>query len=76
MPAPRRQLIRPPTTAHPVSCINQRKVQKLRDNLARERTNLTRWLSKLRRASNAFVKSQKRIARLEKQLASLLDGNS
>jgi hypothetical protein len=41
MSTARRRLIRAPTTADPVSVIDRRKVQKLRDKPARERTSLT-----------------------------------
>lgn len=74
MAPPRRRLIRPPNTSTPDNQQHQRKVQKLRERLARERTALARWQSRLRRAFNAFEKFQKRIARIEKQLRSLLDG--
>jgi septal ring factor EnvC (AmiA/AmiB activator) len=70
MPVPRRRLIRSP--ALPDSRPDrQRKVQKLRDRLAHERTTLARWQTRLKRAFNAVEKSQKRIARLERQLTNL-----
>lgn len=74
MSSARRRLIRSPTLDSIAAPVDQRKVQKLRERLAHEREALARWQMKLRRAFNAFEKAQKRIVRLEKQIASLLDG--
>ena len=70
--APRRRLIRPASV--PVEVPNRsHQIQRLRDRLEKERAALTRWQSKLKRAFNAVEKSQKRIARIERQLTHLED---
>jgi hypothetical protein len=68
MTTPRRRLVRPrPVTLAP-SPDRQRRLEKLRSRLAGERSGLTRWMSRLRRAFHAVEKHQQRIARLERQL--------
>jgi exonuclease VII large subunit len=74
MATPRRRLIRPPTTTGQSNQQHQRKVQKLRERLGHERASLARWQTRLKRAFNAVEKAQKRIVRLEKQLANLMEG--
>jgi hypothetical protein len=69
MATPRRRLIRPPVI--PNQANQQRKIQKLREHLARERNALARWQTRLKRAFNAVEKAQKHVVRLEKQLANL-----
>ena len=68
MATPRRQIIRP---AAPTAGIFERQVraQKLRSRLEHERSALTRWWKRLRRAVTAVEKHQKTLARLERQLA-------
>ena len=67
MSVPRRRLIRP--TPVPVANPERpRQMQKLRERLEKERTALARWQCRMRRAFNAVAKSQKRIARIERQL--------
>ena len=69
--APRRRLIRPATIPVQANPQQQRKVQQLRERLAKERPSLARWQTRLKRAFNAVEKAQKRIARLERQLTNL-----
>ena len=64
----RRCLIRPP---RPSPNGTNHRLQKLRSRLERERTSLTRWLARLKRAFHAFEKCQATIARLERQLTKL-----
>ena len=50
---------------------DQRQVQrlrKLRERLVQERAALARWMKRLRRAFNAFMKRQRAIARIEKEM--------
>jgi hypothetical protein len=70
MPLPRRRLIRPAPLSVP-NAERDRQMQKLRERLAHERTTQARWQTRLKRAFNAFEKSQKRISRIERQLAIL-----
>jgi hypothetical protein len=70
MSAPRRRLIRPATSAAP-DPQQQRRLQKLRASLERERAALARWMSKLKRAFHAFEKAQQRTTRLERQIAQM-----
>jgi hypothetical protein len=67
MTAPRRRLVRPGAPATP-GPERQRRLQKLRANLERERAALARWMTRLKRAFHTVIKSQQRIARLERQL--------
>jgi lipid II:glycine glycyltransferase (peptidoglycan interpeptide bridge formation enzyme) len=67
MSAPRRRLIRP--VPEPVAMPDRsRQIQRLRDRLEKERAVLARWQTKMKRAFNAVTKSQKCIARIERQL--------
>jgi septal ring factor EnvC (AmiA/AmiB activator) len=67
----RRSLVRLHVPTDSTNPERQRKTQKLRERLTRERAVLARWQTRLRRAFNAVEKSQKQIARLEKQIANL-----
>ena len=70
MSVPRRRLIRPalePVVAHHRS----RQLQRLRERLDKERAALARWQRKLKRAFNAVEKSQKKVARLERNITNL-----
>ena len=69
MATPRSLLNSPPDITNQAN--QQRKHQKLREHLARERNALARWQTRLKRAFNAVEKVQKHIVRLEKQLANL-----
>jgi hypothetical protein len=68
MTTPRRRLIRP-TASPPVHPPLDRRLQRLRSRLEGERTALTRWMTRLRRAFHAVEKSQLRVSRIERQIA-------
>lgn len=73
MSTPRRRLIRPvqePTTRRS-QLVHQ--AQKLRSKLEGERAVFTRWMSRLKRAFHTVEKAQRRMHRLERQLARLED---
>jgi septal ring factor EnvC (AmiA/AmiB activator) len=68
---PRRRIIRPapqPSNSHHQQ---DRQNQKLRARLEKERTALNRWMARLRRAFHSVEKIQRRVFRIEKQIASL-----
>src|SRR6516162_9042703 len=67
MTAPRRRLVRPaaPGTPGPE---HQRRLQKLRANLKRERAALARWMARLKRAFHSVEKCQVRMARFERAI--------
>lgn len=70
MTTPRRRLIRPATqVANPAP--NAMQLQKLRAKLAKERGDMARWMTRLRRAFNAMDKHQRAIARYERQINNL-----
>ena len=73
MTQPRRRIIRSHVSDPPSDHHRQHQVQKLQNRLTSERATLARWQSRLRRAFNAVEKSQKRIARIEKQLTTMED---
>jgi hypothetical protein len=50
---------------------SSRQAQKVRSKLEAERAALARWMPRLKRAFNSVLKLHQRIARLEKQLATL-----
>jgi hypothetical protein len=52
-----------------VSLREQRRLQKRRDQLEKERVALNRWMSRLRRAFHTVEKQQAKISRLERQIA-------
>lgn len=65
----RRRVLRPPP---PVPQLDQRQVSRLhrkRDQLAKDRIALKRWLTRLRRATNTVTELHQRIVRLEALLA-------
>lgn len=65
----RRRIVRPgPPCAPPMQT---EQVQKVRDELDRERCALLRWFARLRRACNALQKHQRRAAHLERRLRQL-----
>lgn len=70
MSAPRRRLLR---TSRPVDSDPRRthRIQRQREQLAKERASLSRWMARLKRAFHAMEKSQARIARLERSLPRL-----
>jgi hypothetical protein len=65
--SPRRRLVRPTVDPPRSACPLQ--LQKLRTRLGQERTTLTRWMARLRRAFHTVERTQQRISRLERQLA-------
>jgi uncharacterized UPF0160 family protein len=71
MVTPRRRLIRPSNDSVQTNQQHQRKVQKIRERLARERAALKRWQTRLKRAFKAVMKAQAIIVRVEKQLTNL-----
>jgi hypothetical protein len=66
---PRRRIVRPGPSA--LAPANSPRLQKVRDNLDRERILLNRWTSRLRRALNAMQKHQNRVAHLERRIRQL-----
>lgn len=48
--------------------MNPQRIQKAREKLDRERTLLTRWMSRLKRAFNALQKHQTHVAQLERRI--------
>jgi hypothetical protein len=68
MTMPRRCFIRPAPAATP-DPQRQRRYQKLRTRLEREKAAVVRWTAHLKRACTAFLKAQQGVARLERQLA-------
>ena len=71
MSSPRRRIVRPAPQANPTAQQRQRRTQTLRNRMVQERTALGRWMSRLKRAFHAVEKLQQRVARLDRQLASL-----
>ena len=67
MSTSRRWLVRPKAPAPP-DPQRQRRARRLREGLERERAALARWMTRLKRAFHTVIKSQQRIARLERQL--------
>jgi hypothetical protein len=70
MPNARRCIVRPA----PSPVTNQHRdhqIEKLRTRLAGARTSLARWQTRLKRAFTTVEKHQKRILRLERQIAFL-----
>lgn len=71
MTAPRRRIVRPQSNGQAANAQRQRKLEKLRAKLDRERAALARWQKRLRRAFAKVEKTHQRIACLEKQFARL-----
>lgn len=71
MTAPRRRIVRP-TAVPPAPEPNRpRRLQRLRTQLEKERTALTRWMARLKRSFNQVLKRQRTIARTERQITQL-----
>ncbi len=68
MTTPRRRLIRPAPSNPPN---NAPQLQKLRAKIEKDRQDLARWMARLKRAFTFVQKHQRRIARLECQIAKL-----
>ena len=64
---PRRRVIRPPRPAVDETT-RQRKLFARRAQLESEQDNLSRWMSRMKRAFHAVEKQQKKVARLEREL--------
>ena len=65
----RRRVIRPPAP-EPLSVLrHQERQRKQQARLAKEREIFDRWMVKLRRAFHTVERSQRKIARLERDLA-------
>ena len=71
MANPRRCIIRPAPSPALTNQQRQQQLQKLRNRLDRERTSLARWQTRLKRAFTTVEKHQKRISRVERQIAFL-----
>lgn len=67
---PRRRVIRPPQATTDAT-LRQRKIAARRTRLQTEQQNLSRWMSRLRRAFHAVEKQQQKICRLEREIARL-----
>lgn len=70
MTIPRRRILRPAATLGPRRP-QDRKTQTLRSRLDKERTALSRWMTRLRRAFHAMEKTQGRIGRIERKISHL-----
>jgi hypothetical protein len=71
MSTPRRRIVRPAPAAAPSSPQSDRRLQKLRTRLEAEHLALVRWMKRLKRAFHFVEKSQRNIARLQRQIAHL-----
>jgi hypothetical protein len=71
MSTPRRRIVRSASPTDPTAQRRQRRVQRLRGWLVEDREALARWMSRLKRAFHAVEKLQERVARLDRQLATL-----
>lgn len=69
MSMPRRRIVRPTPMVLSITPERQLRLHKLRMKLALERSQLARWMKRLRRAFHSVEKTQVRLTRLEKQLA-------
>ena len=66
----RRRILRPQREAAPVDPRQQARLQKKREQLAKDRVALKRWLTRLKRAANTVADLHQRITRLELLVAS------
>jgi hypothetical protein len=71
MSALRRRIVRSAHRADPTVQQRQRRAQNLRGRLTKDLAALARWVSRLKRAFHAMERLQGRVARSERQLASL-----
>lgn len=70
MTLPRRRVLR----HQPEAALNprqQRQLERRRERLAKEKTSLESWKTRLRRAFRAVDKQQARVVRLERQFAKI-----
>ena len=65
----RRRVIRPPAPESITALRHQERQRKQQARLAKERAIFDRWMARLRRAFHASEKSQRKIARLERDLS-------
>ena len=65
MTTPRRRILRPHREAPPADLRQQARLQRKREQLARDRMSLRRWLTRLKRAANTVADLHQRITRLE-----------
>lgn len=70
MTTPRRRILRPHREAPPADPRQQARLQKKREQLAKDRVSLKRWLTRLKRAANTVADLHQRITRLELLVAS------
>jgi hypothetical protein len=68
---PRRRIIRPTPPVSEVHPHHDRRQQKLRARLEKERLALSRWMTRLKRAFHSVEKIQRAILRVERQIALL-----
>jgi len=66
---PRRRVLRRAPATDAVTLREQKRLQKRREQLEKERLALSRWMTRLRRAFHAVEKQQAKISRLERQIA-------
>jgi len=71
MSTPRRRIVRPALATDQTEQQRQRRALRLRGRLVDDRTALARWMSRLKRAFHAVEKLQQRVARLDRQIATL-----
>lgn len=65
----RRRILRPHREALPANPRQQARLQKKREQLAKDRISLKRWLTRLKRATNTVADLHQRITRLEMLVA-------
>jgi predicted nucleic acid-binding Zn-ribbon protein len=71
---PRRRLVRPKPAAVPDEAARQRRLKQLQQRLQTEQVTLARWMRRLKRAFHAVESGQRKIARMQGQLARLEEG--
>ena len=71
MTTPRRRVLRPVRPLSEPDPRQVRLIQKRRAQLDKDRDALARWMQRLKRSFHAVERHQRRIARLERQLAKL-----
>ena len=69
MTTPRRRILRPHRQEVPADPRQQARQQRRREDLAKSRLALKRWLTRLKRASNTVADLHQRITRLEMLVA-------
>jgi hypothetical protein len=73
MPNARRCIVRPAPSPTLSDQQRNHQIEKLRTRLGHERASLARWQTRLKRAFTTVEKHQKRISRIERQIAFLED---